>query len=395
MIKNMLLTFIVVTAILLILLINCNHSDDIKAEKLPDKIFPISFQEEKAIRIDIVTKEPPVIADINDPDNIYIYFLQNQDKNCEVIKLSNDLEIKNRYFIGSGVGPGEALNPRIYGGDDRSIIVYDVMTRKFIEFDRNFKLMNEYKSSKNLGEFFYSGGKYIPELQIAIDGFRYIDSMVKESGDTLVFKSYRRIYTRKFMPNRSIKDTELFETPLVEERWENNLTPVFRDINFGYYFGHIFILDKMAYRIKKMTLDSSILKDKQFSFEAKTFSKSDLEEWVTKTFGPKGKQEFSFPEKLLPACWMMPIANGIAVGRCNNYNPDEKGPIIADYFDPDLNYLGKITVPYFWAWNRPDQGQCEAYYRFLYKNGALYSVQIGEELDDFQVVRWGVNIEKN
>lgn len=392
--KTMLLTLVVVTIVLPILSINCNHVDDIKAEKLPNKIFPMSIRKEKTIKIDIITKEPPVMADISDPDNIYIYFLQNQDKNCEVIKLTNDMEIKNRYFIGCGMGPGEALNPRIYGGDERSIIVYDAMSRKFIEFDRNFKLMNEYKSTKNLGEFFYSGGKYIPKLQIVIDGFRYINSMTKESGDTLVFKSYRRIYSRKFLPDRSIRDHKLFETHLVEERWDNNLTPVFRDVNFGYYFGHIFILNKMAYRIKKLTIDGKVLKDKQFAFEEKSFSRSEREEWITKAFGPKGKNQFSFPEKLYPACWMMPIANGIAVGKCNNYNPDEKTPITADYFDPDLNFLGKITLPYFWAWNHPAQGQCEAYYRFLYKNGKLYSVEIGENLDDFQVVRWGVHIEK-
>lgn len=391
--KNILIPLIVVTTVLSILSNNCKNRDNIKIEKLPEKVFPLVIQREKAIKIDIITKEPPIVADISDLDHIYIYFLINKDKNCEVFKLTNTLEIKDRYIINYGPGPGETLNPRIYGGNDRLIIVYDLMARKFIEFDRNFKSIDEYRSLKRLGTSFYSGGKYLLEQRIIIDGYKYTESMSKESDGTLAMKFYNRIYARHIKPDKSIQDIKLFETPLLEERWKNNRMPVFKDLNFGYYFDHIYILDKMNYRIKKMAIDGKILKEKQFAFEAKTFSKSELEEWVTKFFGEKEKHEFSFPEKLFPACWMMPIANGIAVGRCKNYDPDDKGEISADYFDPDLNYLGKITIPYFWSWNNPDQGQKEAYYRFLYKNGKLYSIEIGEDLDDFQIVRWGVHIE--
>ncbi|MCU0288959.1 MAG: hypothetical protein MUF15_21515 [Acidobacteria bacterium] len=391
--KNILIPLIVITTVLSILSNNCKNRDNIKIDKLPEKVFPLVIEREKAIKIDIITKEPPIIADISDSDHIYIYFLINKDKNCEVFKVTNNLEIKDRYIINYGSGPGETLNPRIYGGNDRLIIVYDLMTRKFIEFDRNFKSIAEYRSLKSLGTPFYSGEKYLLEQGIIIDGFKYIESMSKESDGTLTMKFYNRIYARHIKPDKSIKDIKLFETPLLEERWENNIMPVFRDLNFGYYFDYIYILDKMNYRIIKMTIDGKILKEKQFAFEAKTFSKSELEEWVTKFFGIKEKHEFSFPKKLFPACWMMPIANGIAVGKCKNYDPDDKGEISADYFDPDLNYLGKITIPYFWSWNNPAHGQNEAYNRFLYKNGKLYSIEIEEDLNDFQIVRWGVHIE--
>jgi hypothetical protein len=390
--KNILIAVTVLITALSILSNNCNGNKDVKAGTLEEKIFPLVFEKENEKPIHMIAKGGPIFARINDPDHIYIYFLQNQDRNCEVLKLSNELEIKERYVVSRGAGPGEARNPRIYGGDHRSVIVYDAPARKYIEFEPNFKLIDEYRA-KNQGTFLYSGGKYIPGKRIIIDGFKKMESLSRKSDGSLFLENYIRVFARKFSPGKkTIDDTKLFETGF-DEHWKDNKTPLFNVINFVYAFDHVYILDKREYRVIKMDIDGNVLKEKKFAFQSKTFPGSDREKWVEKFFGKEKVKDFDFPAQLFPASWLMPIANGIAVGQCENYDLDDKGPVSADYFDPDLNYLGKITIPYFWAWNQPHHGQNEVYNRFLYRKEKLYHIQWKE--DDYKIVVWKVRIEKN
>jgi len=391
--RNILITLIVLTTALSILSNSCNSGENKKgkAEALEEKVFPLVFAKEREKQIDIIVKDPILFARINDPDHIYIYTIWNQDKNCEVFKLSNDLEIKKRYIINNGIGPGEARNPRICGGDAHSVIFYDIAGHKFMKFDSSFKLIAEYKEKKYLGESI-AGNEYLAEQQMMVGGFK---QMIKFSKTPeLLFEFHFRIYARKFIIDRNmIEETKLFETPY-NEHWMKNKKPIFMPVSFVYFFNHIYVLDKREYRIIKMDIEGNVVKEKKFAFKSRTFSKSDREKWVETFFSKRQAKEFDFPEKLFPACWLMPIADGIAVGKCENYDPDDTGPVSADYFDPELNYLGKITIPYFRAWNNPHQGQDEAYNRFLHRKGKLYSIQWNDD-DEYTITAWKVQIEEN
>ena len=345
-------------------------------------------------QIDMIAKSPPLFAKINDPAHIYIYVIRNQDKECEILKLSNDLEIKEKYIIENGIGPGEARNPRIYGGDTHSLILQDRAGHKYIELDPDFKLIDEYRE-KRPGMGLDTGGKYLPEKRMVVAGY---EQMIRFSkAPDILIKKYIRIYAIKFIPGKKTPENiKLYETQAID-RWKKDRMPLFRPVHFGYFFDHIYILDKREYRIIKMDIEGNLLKDKKFAFKSRIFSKSEREEWIEKRAAHVGrimpKEKMDYPEKLFPACWLMPIADGIAVGKCENYDLDDKGPISADYFDPDLNYLGKITLPYFFWWNEPSAGQVAVDCDFFYKNGKLY---FSEERDgEYWITRWDVKIEKN
>lgn len=353
----------------------------------------MSITKVQEMSFDVIAKFGPFFAKIDDPDHMYIYFLQNQDKNYEILKISNSLEIKKRFFIKGGVGPGEAQNPRIYGGDSHSVVVYDAPLHKYIKFDSTFKLVTEYRKKNRGGTFLYSGGKYLPEKGLIIDGFEfflnYNESMIK-------------LYSMKMTPGKiATKDTKLFQTtPFIATRKDDKKSYLSKPIGFVYAFNHIYILDKGDYRLIKADINGTVLMEKRFAFKSKSFPESDRKKWVEKFFN-RGRisrkrdmfKRFDYPEKLLPACWLMPIADGIAVGKCENYDPNDPGPISADYFDRDLNFLGTITIPYFKGWNQPIGGHIEVYNSFLSRDGKLY--QLKREDDDCKIEVWKVQIEKN
>lgn len=142
-----------------------------------------------------------------------------------------------------------------------------------------------------------------------------------------------------------------------------------------------------------MDINGSVLKEKKIPFKSRNLSTEDRKKWIGQVFEKEWTKKFDYPEKLMPVSWMLAIAGGIAVAHCQNYDLDEKGPIPADFFDPDLNYLGKITLPYFWAWNLPGHGQAALGYHVLYKNGKLYYSEDRE--GEYWITRWNVKIEKN
>jgi hypothetical protein len=358
-----------------------SSSEEIKLQK---NTCPLVLEKEKEYRFDVITKEGPLIGKVDDKDNLYAYFLQNQDNVCEVLKLSTDLELKKKYYIRRAAGPGEAQNPRIYGGDAHSIIVWDAPAFKYIKFDADFKLIDEYRLTKNFGTFLYSGARYIPEQNLVVDGFEK---------NITYYKSVIRLFKIKFPTGRSkiVKDTRLFETNGKTHRKDNDKMISLQPINFGWFFGHLYILDKRTYRLIKMDIDGNILRDIKILFKPKSFPESLRREWNYKYYpnDEYGRRRFDFPETLITACWLIRVGSGIAVGRCQNYDPDKRDFIPADYFDKDLNYQGKIKLPYFYWWNHPFMGQSHAEIKFYSKDGKLYFLETRDD-DEYWIVRCNI-----
>jgi hypothetical protein len=140
-----------------------------------------------------------------------------------------------------------------------------------------------------------------------------------------------------------------------------------------------------------MDLRGNIIKDKKILFKSRSFSRSLRKKWIDKFYADDEycKRRFDFPEELFPASWLMQVGDGIAVCRCENYDPDIKGSVPADYFDRDLNYLGKIELPYLYFWNHPYTGQYHSYINFLSKGGKLYYLETRDD-NDYWIVRYNI-----
>ena len=354
------------------------------ALELHNRPYPLTLHKEKEYRFDLITKEGPFIGDTDDKDHIYAYFLQNQDNNCQVFKMNTDLEVEGTYIIRRAAGPGEAQNPRIYGGDSGGfIIVWDAPAHKYIKFDTNFRLIDEYRLNKQMGTFMYSGATYITRENMILDGFLQYDNY---------YDGFLRIFTLKITPDKKIKTVKLWETFKKTHRKDNDKYICGDPLNFGYYFDFIYILEKPHYRLIKMDLSGKIIKDIRISFKERTFPRDLRKEWID-TFcldDEYCKRRFDLPEDLWPAVWLIQVGDGIAVARTDSYAPGPKRPIPADYFDRDLNYLGKIELPYFEFWNHPNTGQYHAFIKFLTKNGKLYFLETRAD-DDYWIIRYGID----
>lgn len=350
---------LIVILLILTLITACGKAEPDEPDSIPQEItlsgnaIPLKLVKDKEYRFTVISRDPPALGKIDDPHHVYAYFLQNKNRNCEVIKLSTDLEVKGRYELVEGEGPGEALNPRLYGGDGDFFIVYDPPRYRYHKYDADFNYLEEYRLKTDLGVFMYSGGKYVTEHNLVLDGFSYSEDY---------YDSLLRIYTIQLPDNggNRVKAVKLlYQTSKVMNRRSDDKMLLGRPIHFGYYFGHIYFLDKRSYRLMKLDHHWHVLADKKIRFTPTSMSASQRKEWVRKYHQHRKfeLENFDFVDELWVVCWITRVGEGIAVGRCESYDADVKDPITADYFDKDLNYRGKITLPYFYFWNHPRQGQ--------------------------------------
>ena len=381
----------IILSVLAILLISLSSCDNEKLDKsldiisIDNHIYPLHFIKDKEYKFSVISKVPPIISNLEDKEELLIYFLINENKDCEILRMTSDFIVRNRFIIKYGVGPGEALNPRIYGGDHKAVIVYDAPSYKFIKYDYDFKLIDEYRV-KDLGTILYSGSRYVPKYKFVLDGF---DKFIN------YYETTYSIYIRKFISNKTIKDKKIYMTPVCKNALkENKKMLLVRPIHFGFFYDHIYILDKNDYRIIKMDIEGNILINKKIRYKAQYIPEQLRKKWIEKFYrDPKYTEKFDYPEKLLPACWIIAIKGGIAVGRCENYDIDDKNTITADYYDSNLNYLGKISLPYFFAWNQPSAGQDSLNRCIFSRDDKLFSIE--ERDEENWIIRWSIKVEKN
>ncbi len=373
--------------ILVISLINCKSKEKIneKVLDLNNNFISLKLVEEKSIKLDVVTKDMPGIAKIDD-DFIYITFL-NLDKNMEIWKYNDNLEFQDKFILKYGHGPGEVINPRIYGGGLNNILIYDPPSYKYNLYDKNFKFIKQYRLS-DLGTFLYYGYKYIPEHNCILDAFYTYVSKSKTG-----MKAVIKIYLISLLKEKT-KNKEIFNITI--DKFKNYKSIVAYPVHFTYFDKYIYILNTKEYKIYKMDIKGKLIKNIKVKFKGKRFTENEIEKWIESHYGSKYKNRFLYPEELWPACWIMPLGKGIAVGRRKDYNTNRNEPIIVDYFDKDLNFIGKIKLSYFKYWNDPNGGQQFADILFNCKGDIIYRIKIEakEDEEEYSLIKFKVKYGK-
>lgn len=346
-------------------------------------LIPLALTVEKEYRFDVLCSEAR-LAGTDDPNSLYVSFFGSQQDDCRVYRLNADLEIRGNYTIKRGQGPGEARNPHIYGGDEKSVMVYAPPDFKFIEFDRDFKPLNQSRV-RDYGVPLFSGAKYFREERLVIDGYHYPYRDF--------YKDFISLYAIKLREKDFAEVKKIFETYTFRVRKDSkNIIWAF-PIHFTYFKGYIYLLDKEEYRLKKMDLDGQVKIEKKIAFKSREVDKETRKRWIEAEFpnDPQTLRNYDYPDEIWPVSWLLPLGNGIAVARCDSYDPDIKpGPITADYFDLDLNLLGQVQLPYFPNWNSPSYGHSLVDKTLLYRDGKLYMLK--EDNEDWLLIRYGARI---
>ena len=336
-------------------------------------------KEKTSSKVQGVFKGVPLIANIYTDNFVYI-MIEDRKGSDEIRKFDSDFLLIDKYVIEYGQGPNECLSPLPMGGYPGNILIYDEIVKKYYFYNADFSARKTL-DSRGLGHTIPYGSRFSEKQNVLVTAF----------WEPLTFSHASiAIYARRLVGNK-FTDKKIYNSKLIVFITKE-LFLVGQPFHFKLIDNFIYLLKSDEYNLIKMDLDGNIVKQITIkNFARKTFSRQETAGWI-KEVGGMNPAEFTFPSELWPACWIFELPNGFAVGRRNDYKPDKGEWIECDYFNKDLDYLGKIKVPWFRRWNNPIDGQRYLDYMSFLNDGKFYFVEYKEtETDEeYYLTRWRI-----
>jgi hypothetical protein len=201
------------------------------------------------------------------------------------------------------------------------------------------------------------------------------------------------IYYAKFP---SLKNPYKFDEIISHVKYDKNRRLILGENPYVDYFfknNYLYSLDMCRYILTKTELNS--LKAEKIRVDFKPIiinvNASEKERIIKMLMGRQANpNEYALPESYVPTSWMIPLGKGFAVIRRHNFEQDQDGEVEADYFDYDLNMIGKIKMPYFFRYNS---------FRFpglsnykVYAGNYLFTIEDTDE--NWKLKKWYVDESK-
>ena len=359
--------------LLSIFLIHCNPPNSktgftgIVIKENPN-IIQLSPIKEKSVFIENINY-PSIYLDNNEvivhgfslkPKNNYILYAYDKDLNLIKEKLFN-----------TGQGPGDLGGaPNIFSVDDQ-IYIPDNTQRRINIFDKNFNFIKFLKINSEISSPIFSrDGKYF--ISCSWSAGKYGPN------------SYFTVYLTTFP---DLKRRLLHNFPEFNSVIENK-KEAFLGVGGIHYFiknDKIYLLDKDNYVLTIRNAEGKTEKEIRVDIKKVSISGKMAETWLQEHYGankylPKNRIKIRLPEYVQPCAWMIPLEKGFVVIRKYGYSVYCQGLVEADYFNYNLDLLGKVKFPcfneIFWLRNHVFLKSCEV------KNGFLFLVNSIEKDND-------------
>jgi hypothetical protein len=130
------------------------------------------------------------------------------------------------------------------------------------------------------------------------------------------------------------------------------------------------------------------LKQVRMDVEKQKVPEEKKKEWLFEQAGTYGIKRCDLTEEIQPVSWTVPLERGFAVIKRKGYTTGCRGLVDADYFDYELNLMGKTKIPCFYQIFKLKRLRFPATY--LYHDGYLYLMYEDEEKEEYYLEKWKV-----
>ncbi|MCP4215221.1 MAG: hypothetical protein GY765_11215 [bacterium] len=372
---------IAILTALLIILINCSEKKDhlVKRIRTADVPYALSLVKEKEAKIE--AEGLPAFVRDDDSSNIMI---RMETKNTKFLEYDSELQLQETHVIRYGQGPDECLLPMVAGKDVNGIYIFEPALKRYYSYDSEFKNRKRIDSKNLEANWDPHGTKYSSSEKTLLTCFY---NFINQDEDGY------HLYLRKMKGDR-LTDIKIMETKLTTKSRTGKIvfgTP----LHFTLFDNNAFVLNKTNYSLMQFDLEGNVLQEVLVEgLDDVHFSSRERGEWIETMDAKLSSTQFTFPERLWHPCWIIPVGNGLAVGRRDSYKPGKKEWVEADYFDKNLEYLGKIKLPCFDLWNAPSHINADIL--FFSKGNKLFFLEerVSDTEEDYYLTRWRIIDEK-
>lgn len=379
---------VLLLTLLTITLTFCNKKPLSKSTEITahDKPFPVTLRKGREKKIDTVYLIG--FVQLEDANRLMVSYFAKNENLYRYILMDSHLNVESEFTLARGQGPLEIGQESFAGGTVDVLFIYDGLNRRVMFCGKNFK--NCRLTRKALHKEDYTGGfGYSPDTGVFLMAEQFMPGPPKTSYNAFFLRDvkhgtggerpFHRIHYKKIERDLNGKTAVWVGSPL----------DAVLIGNFAY------IINLKDYTVFKYDLKGRLIKSIRVRFPAQTYSKSQMAEFKAAWGENKPNlRAINYPRELWPACWLLKIGKGLAVARRKDHRPSSEKWITADYFDLDLNYLGKIRLPAFTDWNHPNYSRM-AKSRDIFCNGEkLYILRQGEGYETCTLEEWNLDHDK-
>ncbi|MCU0288068.1 MAG: hypothetical protein MUF15_16945 [Acidobacteria bacterium] len=333
--KNTLLLLILIS-----FLICCktNKKPEIKPDILAEKTSPVNVVFQQVSRLDLPDLVYPYILATD--DELYIYGQLLNKKETSFKKFDNHFQLVFEKKFPWGEGPGDLGDGAFFSKSGDTFYA-------FVNFQQRINVFN-----KNLEfeRFLRTKQKFQSPL-LCEDGKNFIAGIYKMESYNLRHMSGADIVAVSF-PGLDKQLLHKFPMALKVETKNGQKFSYTGNYHQYDYFArqeNVYILDMKEYILYRFHLDGTLVHAVRVDVDKIPVPDSKREQWTKEHYGDyqRSSVKFVFTDYVLPTSWMVPLGKGFAVIRRYGYSRQCNGMVEADYFNYNLEMLGKIKIPCF------------------------------------------------
>lgn len=371
--------FLILILICMIFLIHCGNDEpgnleDVNEIVLEDKPVRshVQFEKEKSIRIEGLTFAVMYI----DWEGVNVQTFSGNRKKAIIKKYDRNLNYLRDIEFNLGQGPGDLGGGTYFFQTADSILVQDNIQRRVNIFDKNYNFIKFIKlDSYYVGGTFSREGKYIAGLG---------GTSVKGGQSAILYLS-----TFPGLGNIMKYTIGTYKLWNEQKRAIKGSNP---NMRFFFRDHKLYLVNTGEYSITVFNMEGNIDKRVRVACDKRKVPKDKKKEWLIEHQGERSVERFKFDfvDVIPPASTAIPLSKGFLVVRRKDFSVYCNGTAEADYFDYQLNFLGKTDIPCFdsifailgYHWANTHE----------YENGYFYLVRPveDEEEDAFYLEKWRV-----
>ncbi|MCX6580094.1 MAG: hypothetical protein NT166_07910 [Candidatus Aminicenantes bacterium] len=331
------------TLLLLILfsfLICCKTGEksEIKPDVREEKTVPVDVLFQKVSSIDLPDLLYPFILATD--DEFYVYGYSLNKKETSVKKFDNHLQLVFEKKFPWGQGPGDLGGGTFFSKSGDTFYAFDNIQQRINVFNKNLEF-----------ERFLTTKQVYQSPLLCADGKNFIAGIYNMVSDKLRHMAGAEIVAVTF-PGLDKKLLHKFPMGLkVETKNGQKISYAGHYHQFDYFAReeNVYILDMKEYILYRFHLDGTLIHSVRVNVEIVPVLDSKREQWIKEHYGEyqRSPVKFVFTDYVLPTSWMIPLGKGFAVIRRYGYSRQCNGMVEADYFNYNLEMLGKIKIPCF------------------------------------------------
>ena len=306
---------------------------------------------------------------------VYVHGLSAEKQKKNILNIYNDdlaLSSQKEFFM--GMGPGDLGDGCFIFKFADHICVPDNTQMRVNIFDKEFNFIKFVPLTKQIFlpvTFIRNGEYFLGTVPIYSDNSQIIYEFYIVKFPGLEMKRFHSL--GPIMPWTSSTNTKKLLIGAVPE--------------FHYFYKDegIYFINMDEYQLRLFDMDGKLLKKVRLNIDKKKVPENEKLSWL-KDQSPRLLDRAILTDYIQPACWMVPLGKGFAVIRRKGYGIECNGLVEADYFDYQLNLMGKVEIPCFLRIFKLKRGYF--LWSYHYDDGYLY---LANEVDEtIYLEKWKV-----